>query len=63
MKCKLQKKQKNPGNGGGVDGVYERGFMKNYLFYLYHTKTSAQGYWGQKNKKTQKLKPLIMCYN
>ena len=47
MKCKLQKKQKSPGNGGGVTGGYKGEFMMNYLFCLYHTKIGAQGYWGR----------------
>jgi len=49
MKCKLQKKQKNPATDGELPGVMKE-FMMNNLFYLYHTKMRAQGYEGQKTK-------------
>ena len=54
--------KKAPATEGVVTGGYE-GCYEKQLFYLYHTITGAQGYEDQKTKKTQKLKPLIMCYN
>jgi hypothetical protein len=47
----LNHKKSPGGQEGEATGVYERSFMRNYLFYLYHMKKDAQGYGGQKTKK------------
>jgi hypothetical protein len=62
MKCKLQKKTKKPGNRWGVTGGNEGVYDEQPILFISHKNACAR-LRRSENKKPQKLKTLIMCYN